>query len=190
MATHSSVLAWRIPGQGSLVRCRLWGRTESETTEATQQQQQCCDSLRWTAKGLSHTYKCIHPFSPKLPSDLGCHITLSRVPCAMQQDLVGYPYFKYGSVCMSIPNFLTVPSPHSSPLTAGSTCVSCSVVCNSLPPHEQQPTKLLCPWNSSDENTGVGSHSPSPRDLPNPRIEPGSLHCRQILYRLSYQGSP
>ena len=35
MATHSSVLAWRIPGQGSLVGCRLWGRTESDTTEAT-----------------------------------------------------------------------------------------------------------------------------------------------------------
>ena len=27
-------------GQGSLVGCRLWGRTESDTTEATQQQQQ------------------------------------------------------------------------------------------------------------------------------------------------------
>ena len=35
MATHSSVLAWRIPGTGSLVGCPLWGRTESDTTEAT-----------------------------------------------------------------------------------------------------------------------------------------------------------
>ena len=35
MATHSSVLAWRIPGRGSLVGCRLWGRTESDTTEMT-----------------------------------------------------------------------------------------------------------------------------------------------------------
>ena len=35
MATHSSVLAWRIPGTGSLVGRRLWGRTESDTTEAT-----------------------------------------------------------------------------------------------------------------------------------------------------------
>ena len=34
MATHSSVLAWRIPGTGSLVGCHLWGRTESDTTEA------------------------------------------------------------------------------------------------------------------------------------------------------------
>ena len=40
MATHSSVLAWRIPGTGSLVGCRLWGHTESDTTEVTQQQQQ------------------------------------------------------------------------------------------------------------------------------------------------------
>ena len=35
MATHSSVLAWRIPGTGSLVGCCLWGLTESDTTEVT-----------------------------------------------------------------------------------------------------------------------------------------------------------
>ena len=40
MVTHSSVLAWRLPGPGNLVGCRLWGRTELDTTEATQQQQQ------------------------------------------------------------------------------------------------------------------------------------------------------
>ena len=40
MAPHSSTLAWKIPGTGSLVGCHLWGRTESDTTEATQQQQQ------------------------------------------------------------------------------------------------------------------------------------------------------
>ena len=36
MATHSNVFAWRIPGTGiTLVGCRLGGRTESDTTEAT-----------------------------------------------------------------------------------------------------------------------------------------------------------
>ena len=40
MATHSSIIAWRVPGTGSVVSCCLWGRTESDTTEATQQQQQ------------------------------------------------------------------------------------------------------------------------------------------------------
>ena len=35
MATHSSVLAWRIPGTGELGGCRLWGHRESDTTEVT-----------------------------------------------------------------------------------------------------------------------------------------------------------
>ena len=35
MATHSSVLAWRISGMGNLEGCHLWGRTESDMTEAT-----------------------------------------------------------------------------------------------------------------------------------------------------------
>ena len=64
MATHSSVLAWRIPGTGSLVGCRLWGRTESDATEVTWQQQQLvstpplCSPLPenpwpWLGRGLS-----------------------------------------------------------------------------------------------------------------------------------------
>ena len=35
MATHSSVLAWRIPGTGEPGSCRPLGHTESDTTEAT-----------------------------------------------------------------------------------------------------------------------------------------------------------
>ena len=35
MATHSSVLAWRIPGMWEPGGLRLWGRTESDTTEVT-----------------------------------------------------------------------------------------------------------------------------------------------------------
>ena len=35
MATHSSVLAWRIPELGSLVGCRLWSRTELDMMEVT-----------------------------------------------------------------------------------------------------------------------------------------------------------
>ena len=98
-------------------------------------------------------------------------------------------------------------------------------ISNSLRPHG-----LYSPWNSpGQKNTAVGSF-PSPRDLPNPGIEPRSpslqadslpvepqgkpkntgvhslsflqwiflthelnqslLHCRWILYQLSYQGSP
>ena len=35
MATHSRILAGESQGRGSLVGCCLWGRTESDTTEAT-----------------------------------------------------------------------------------------------------------------------------------------------------------
>ena len=35
MATHSSVLTLRIPGTGEAGGLHLWGRTESDTTEAT-----------------------------------------------------------------------------------------------------------------------------------------------------------
>ena len=35
MATHSSFLPGESEGRGSLVGCRLWGRTESDTIEVT-----------------------------------------------------------------------------------------------------------------------------------------------------------
>ena len=34
-ATHSSVLAWRIPGTGEPGGLHLWGHTQSDMTEAT-----------------------------------------------------------------------------------------------------------------------------------------------------------
>ena len=38
----------------------------------------------------------------------------------------------------------------------------------------ERPHGLYSPWNFPGQNTGVGSHSPSPGDLPNPGIEPKS----------------
>ena len=46
MATHSSVLAWRIPGTGEPGRLPSVGHTESDTTEETQQQQQAHQILQ------------------------------------------------------------------------------------------------------------------------------------------------
>ena len=40
MATHCVFLPGESQGRQSLVGCRLWGHTESDTTEATSQQQQ------------------------------------------------------------------------------------------------------------------------------------------------------
>ena len=60
----------------------------------------------------------------------------------------------------------------------------CSVVSDSATPWTDSP------WNSPGQNTGVGSQLPSAGHLPEPRSNQGLLHCKQILYQLSYQGSP
>jgi len=39
------------------------------------------------------------------------------------------------------------------------------------------------------KSTGVGCHF-LPGDLPDPGLNPGLLHCRQMLYCLGHQGSP
>ena len=49
---------------------------------------------------------------------------------------------------------------------------------------------LYSPWNSPGHNTGVGSLSLLQWSIPTLESNRGLLHCRQILYQLSYQGSP
>ena len=49
---------------------------------------------------------------------------------------------------------------------------------------------LYSPWNSSGQNPGVGSLSLLQRIFPTQESNQGLLHCRQILYQLSYKGSP
>ena len=60
-----------------------------------------------------------------------------------------------------------------------------SVVSNSLQPHG-----LYNPWNSPGQNTGMGGLSLLQGIFPTQESNWGLLHCRQILYQLSYQGSP
>ena len=68
-------------------------------------------------------------------------------------------------------------------------CVSCSVVSDSLRLHRLQPTRLLCPWNSPCKNTGAGCPSLLQKIFLTQGLNPGLLHCRQILYHLSSEGS-
>ena len=61
---------------------------------------------------------------------------------------------------------------------------SCSVMSDSLRPHG-----LYSPWNSPGQNTVVGSLSLLQWIFPTQGLNPGLLHCRQILYQLSHRGS-
>ena len=68
--------------------------------------------------------------------------------------------------------------------------VLCSV--SAMRPHGLEPTRLLCPWNFSDKNTGVGCHFILQAIFPTQGLNPhllGLLHCGQILYLLRHQGS-
>ena len=51
----------------------------------------------------------------------------------------------------------------------------CLILSDSVRPHGQQPTRLLCPWGFSRQEYWSGLPCPPPGDLPNPGIEPGSL---------------
>ena len=66
-----------------------------------------------------------------------------------------------------------------------------------LQPYGLWSSRLLCPWDSPGKNTGVGCHFLLQRIFPTQGLNPGLLHCRQILYcwattetLLNHQGSP
>ena len=62
---------------------------------------------------------------------------------------------------------------------------SCSLLSDFLrPPGESSP------WDSPGENTGVGSCSLLQGIFPTQGSNLGLVHCRQIVYQLSYWGSP
>ena len=62
--------------------------------------------------------------------------------------------------------------------------MSHSVVSDSL-----WPRGLYSPWNSPGQNTGVGSLFLLQGIFPTQGLNPGLLHCKQILYQLSHEGS-
>ena len=49
---------------------------------------------------------------------------------------------------------------------------------------------FVTPWNSPDQNTGVGSRFLLLGIFPTQGSNPGLLHCGWILFQLNHQGSP
>ena len=83
---------------------------------------QGCDGSRFMVKGLSRPYAC-DPFASKPHTYPGCHVTLSRVPCAIGQILVGYPF--QTSRCVQTPSFrLVTVSLFSKSVLNGLNCLS------------------------------------------------------------------
>ena len=64
---------------------------------------------------------------------------------------------------------------------------SCSTLCH---PTDCSPLDSSVHGDSPGKNTGLGCHALLQGSFPTQALNPGLLHCRQILYHLSHQGSP
>ena len=64
---------------------------------------------------------------------------------------------------------------------------SCPTLCNPL---DCSPPGSSVHGDSPGQNSGVGCHFLLQGIVPTQGWNPGLLHCRQILYHLSHQGSP
>ena len=84
-------------------------------------------------------------------------------------------------------NLLTIEmsGQHSFFLKVAQTCLT---LCDSM--DCSPPGRLVCPWNSPGQNTGVGSCTILERIFPTQGSNPVLPQCRQVLRHLSHQGSP
>ena len=57
-------------------------------------------------------------------------------------------------------------------------------------PCDAMNSTVYSSWNSPGQNTGVGSLSLLQGIFPTQESNWGILHCRRILYQLSYEGTP
>ena len=65
--------------------------------------------------------------------------------------------------------------------------LSCPTLCD---PVDCSPPGSSVHGDSPEKNTGVGCHALFQGIFPTQGSNPGIPHCRQVLYRLSHQGSP
>ena len=118
--------------------------------------------------------------------------------CPTSRALLFHAHVRTGEqviICKPVREFSPDPDPACTlVLVCVCVCVcvcacACLVTFNSLRPHGLWLTKLLCPRDSPGMNTGVGSRSLFQGIFPTQGLNRGLLHCRQILYQLSHQGS-
>ena len=90
--------------------------------------------------------------------------------------------FFYFTYLLSLTHLYLYVYTHTHTHTREHVCTDASVVFNSLLPHELQPTRFLCPWDSPGKNTGVGCHFFLQGIFP---TQESKLH---LLHLLNWQG--
>ena len=101
----------------------------------------------------------------------------------------GWPVHIFSRKC-SLNELLLLLEIYHIPQVCCCCCLVTTAMSDSVQPHELQPVRLLCPWDSLGNSSGVGCHALFQGILPTQELNQGLLHCRWILYQLSYQGTP
>ena len=131
MATTPVFLQGKFHGQRSMAGYHPWGCQKSATTEHTSM---------WSIQQCHH--REVAQLCPTLHDPMDCNPSGSSI---------------YGIFQTKVLEWDAISFLWEKKKKQGGT-VSCSVVSDSLWSHGQQPTRLLCPWNSRGKNTGVGCH--------------------------------
>ena len=174
-----------------LVGCRLWGRTESDTTEMTQQQHGgFCHSEVFKiliVKSVTIFHYGFY-FSHLAKENLSPHprtikilfyvLTYYSIEHSMKlkqvKVILGFIVKQMKQNCLETQQSIT--------------CIQYTLKV-SLDVSQRKKGKLSL-WNSPGQNTGVDSLSILQGFFPTQGQNPGLLHCRQILYQLNHKQSP
>ena len=160
MATHSSILSWRIPWTEEPVRLQSMGSQGSDTTERLS----------------THTHSALtnlHDILSHKESSRGSWsyvLTIREIELQVQKTNLWLPAGNRVKGCKKV-KVLAVQL--------------CLTLCNPVdysPPGSSVHNSQTRYWS--------GLPFSSPEDFPNPGIEHGLPRYRQILYNLSHEGSP
>ena len=147
-----------------------------------------CLLRAYTLRHFGHALLFLTPWT------VACHVSLSvgfsrqeywsMLPCPPAGDLPDPGVEPVSLVSPALAGgFFTI----SDTLFFFSFAQSCLTLCD---PMDCSPPGPSVHWDSPGKNTGVGCHALLQGIFPTLGSNPDLKHCRQILYRLSHQGSP
>ena len=144
--------------------------------------------LRWTSLFCNKGYDKRHDGQEETHRVKSGRVSLGQ---PLSTRSWGVPLSQHGGVSAKLEALWTLCfGDFLQPSSRRGVCVSHSVMSHSWRLHGLQSARLLCPWNSPGNNTGVGCLSFLQEIFLTQGLNPGLLHCRQSLYHMSYQGSP
>ena len=192
MATHSSVLAWRIPGTGEPVGLQSMGshRVGHNLSDAAAYSIYLLNvDIQYVFIGLGSL--CVFSFipdhflhvlvtqlCPTLCDPMDCSPPNSSVHGILQARILEWVVIPFSRESSQPRDRTQVSSIAGRFFTIWATreaqsLLTCMLSC-SVQPYGLQPAKLLCPWDFPGRKYWSGLPFPPPVDLPDPGIKPTS----------------